>query len=630
MNKKQLFLSFLFLCFLITGIAQRSKNVLATKTEFLQLSGKPLSSKYGNIASIKVILDTRSKKLYYINSAQFHYHFDFVTQQLYYPHDLYVFNEDNYSASSKREYLLANINCNEASGMYFLDLSVFDLMPEDRIIQLVQSVKSSGYFGDQLTFLLNTNRLLEMQPSLNKHIRTATPSDIYAAIDYQAISEGKTQGRLRFEPNLDSLSSPLMPSDILITTATPEFLPFVHGMLLTAFQTPLSHLVILGQNRKVPIGVYTHLFNDTNLRALENEWVELTILTDTFYIRKVDSKNFIIPTQQVLHLKKDLSKDSLIDVNRLSPDLAGKVGNKAANFGLLNTVSNLGHYKVPEAACGIPFYWYDLHVQQSGAAQLIAQLIKHPIANQDSLQLQLKAIRKLITKTAVDQQLLQLIQRHLHASGFSTFRFRSSTNAEDAAGFSGAGLYISKTVDLNDCNKTAEDAIQKVWASLWTYEAYLERTYFGIANEDVAMGILVHRSFPSEAANGVAITKNIYRNSYPGFVINVQKGDVSVVTPPKGVVCDQLVLYPASELSAFKRTVEVITTSNLSDGKLVLSEAELELLQTELERIKQYYWRHVYKHRPQEDYDNFGLDLEFKFDETTRELYIKQVRIYNY
>jgi len=604
--------------------------VLANKTEFLKLSGKPLSSKYGNIASIKVILDTRTKKLYYINSAQFHYHFDFVTQQLYYPNDLYFFNEENYSSNSKRDYLLANINCNEASGTYFLDLSVFDLMPEDRIIQLVESVKSSGYFGDQLVFLLNTNRLLDMQASLSKRIQTATPSDIYAAIDYQAISEGKTQGRLRFEPNLDSLSAPLMPSDILITTATPEFLPVVHGLLLTAFQTPLSHLVILGQNRKVPIGVYTHLFNDTNFRALENEWVELTILTDTFYIRKVDSKKFILPTHQLLHLKKDISIDSLIVVSLLSPDLAGKVGNKAANFGLLNTVSKLGHYKVPESAFGIPFYWYDLHTRQSGAAELIAQLINHPSPNQDSLQMQLKAIRKLISKSAIDPQLLKLVEKQLHTSGFTTFRFRSSTNAEDATGFSGAGLYLSKTVDLNDCTKTAEEAIQKVWASLWTYEAYLERTYFGIANEDVAMGILVHRSFPNEAANGVAITKNIYRNSYPGFVINVQKGDVSVVTPPKGVVCDQLVLYPASELSNFQRTIEVITTSNLGDGKLLLSKSELELLQTELERIKQYYWRHIYKHNPREDYDDFGLDLEFKFDETTRELYIKQVRIYNY
>jgi phosphoenolpyruvate synthase/pyruvate phosphate dikinase len=322
--------------------------------------------------------------------------------------------------------------------------------------------------------------------------------------------------------------------------------------------------------------------------------------------------------------------DSLIGVHTLDPELASVVGNKAANFGLLYEVSKTGKYKTPEAAFAIPFYWYDNHMQQSGAALLIRQLIDHPPADQDSLQLQLKAIQKLIKKSKVDPALLTRIDRRLRSSGYTTFRFRSSTNAEDAAGFSGAGLYDSKTVDLNDSTKTVEEALQKVWASLWSYEAYLERNYFGIADEDVAMGILVHRSFPNEAANGVAITKNIYRNSYTGFVINVQKGDVSVVTPPSGVVCDQLVLYPANELSGFQRTIEVITTSSLTDGELVMTKEELNRLQTELERIKRYYWQHAYKKKYSDSYEEFGLDLEFKLDEITRELYIKQVRVYNY
>lgn len=627
---KQRLLPFLALLLAFSASAQRFTSTLKTQKEFLQLSGKPLTSKYGNIASIKVLVETKSKKLYYISSNHYRYHYDFCMQQLFYPHDLFVFNEENYSALSKRDYLLANVNCSEASGTYFLDLSVFDQMPLDRIVELYNQVKANAFFGDKLVFLLNTNRLLAMRPQLDAAIKTATPGDIYAKIDYQAICEGKTKGRLRFEARLDSLRTPLLPTDIVITTATPEFLPVVRGMLLTEFQTPLSHLVILGQNRKIPIGVYTRLFNDSAIRSLDRQWVELNIQSDTFYIRKTDPNSIPPVAMQPIHLKKDVLVDSLIGVNSLDPSLATTVGNKAANFGLLYAVSKTGKYKTPEAAFGIPFYWYERHMQQSGAAQLIAQLVAHPPTDQDSLQQQLKAIRKAIQKADVDADLLAKLDKRLHSSGYTTFRFRSSTNAEDAAGFSGAGLYDSKTVDLNDCNKTAQNALQKVWASLWSYEAYLERSYFGIANEDVAMGILVHRSFPAEAANGVAITKNIYRNSYEGFVINVQKGDVSVVTPPSGVICDQLVLYPANELSGFQRTVEVITTSNLSDGSLILSKQEIDRLQTELERIKQYYWKHAYRHKLNETYENFGLDLEFKLDETTRELYIKQVRVYNY
>jgi hypothetical protein len=145
----------------------------------------------------------------------------------------------------------------------------------------------------------------------------------------------------------------------------------------------------------------------------------------------------------------------------------------------------------------------------------------------------------------------------------------------------------------------------------------------------IAMGVLVHRSFPQEAANGVAITKNIYRDGYSGFVVNVQLGDVSVVTPPDSVQCDQLVLYPANELSGFQKTTEVITTSSLSNGSLVLSEQELALLQDELERIKHYFWQTLPRMRKGRSYDNFGLDIEFKFDGPNRQLYIKQVRLFN-
>jgi hypothetical protein len=628
MRLRLFLLTFICCSLVVIGWSQRSLASLADKKQFLQIAGQPLSSKYGNIASIKLIFDTKKEKLYFISSKHFRYHYDFATQQLFYPFDLFVFNEENYSAASKRDYLLANINCNEASGMYYLDLSVFDQMPADRIIQLFEAVKANAYFSEQLVFLLNTERLIALQPELDKHIKTATPSDIYAAIDYQAISEGKVKGRLRFEPHLDSLKSPLLATDIVFTKATPEYLPTVRGLMLTAFQTPLSHLVILAKNRHIPIGVYTKLYNDSILRSLDQQWVELTILSDTFYIKKTEV-SLGTTNVKTVHLKKDLVTKSLIAAADLEPKLAETVGNKAANFGLLYAVSQSAHYKVPEAGFAIPFYWYEEHAKRSGADELIQKLIAHPPLDPDSLQLQLKAIRKCFTKAKIDTALLHQLENRLDESGYRTFRFRSSTNAEDAAGFSGAGLYASKTVDLDDCNKTISEGLQTVWASLWSYEAYIERTYFGIADEDVAMGVLVHRSFPDEVANGVAITKNIYRESYAGFIINVQKGDVSVVTPPEGIVCDQLVLYPANELSAFKRTTEVITTSNLNEGKLVLSDRELELLQSELERIKRYYWKHAHAPKINEEYDTFGLDLEFKFSAVTRELYIKQVRIYN-
>ena len=70
--------------------------------------------------------------------------------------------------------------------------------------------------------------------------------------------------------------------------------------------------------------------------------------------------------------------------------------------------------------------------------------------------------------------------RHAIPEGQS-LRYRSSTNNEDLPGFSGAGLYDSKTQDPEE---TEEDGIDKsikgVWASLWNFRAFTEREFHRI------------------------------------------------------------------------------------------------------------------------------------------------------
>jgi phosphoenolpyruvate synthase/pyruvate phosphate dikinase len=156
----------------------------------------------------------------------------------------------------------------------------------------------------------------------------------------------------------------------------------------------------------------------------------------------------------------------------------------------------------------------------------------------------------------------------------------------------------------------------------------MEREYFNIDHERVYMGILVHRSFPTEEVNGVAITKNLYRAGNYGFVINAQLGDQSVVKPNDGVICDQLICYPqeANELYNNKNDIDVITISNLNNGNLTMTEAEIQNLADQLDIIKQYFNNHFY---PRIEYLDFGLDIEFKLDGEQRVLYIKQVRFFN-
>ncbi|GAF03927.1 phosphoenolpyruvate synthase [Saccharicrinis fermentans DSM 9555 = JCM 21142] len=185
---------------------------------------------------------------------------------------------------------------------------------------------------------------------------------------------------------------------------------------------------------------------------------------------------------------------------------------KYKSCGILNKLSRKYDFKVPECAFVIPFHYYHQHVISSSTSSLIDSLlsVKNTIPK-DSLQLLLTEIRTRIKRAPIDTILMKEVNSKVSTDCvYSRFRFRSSTNAEDAKGFSGAGLYTSKTGVRNSEKKSFEKVIKKIWASLWTYEAFSERAYYHIDHKDVYMGIPVHRSFPNEEVNGVAITKNIY------------------------------------------------------------------------------------------------------------------------
>ena len=143
------------------------------------------------------------------------------------------------------------------------------------------------------------------------------------------------------------------------------------------------------------------------------------------------------------------------------------------------------------------------------------------------------------------------------------------------------------------------------------------------------MGILAHRSFPNEIANGVAITKNLYRKDFYGNVINIQLGEEPVVNPNKDIVSEQILCYEGADVELYsnKEVIEVITYSSLSKNKLILSEDEILNLSKQLYTIKKYFYKKVYKRR--KTFLNFGLDIEFKIDGNNRNLYIKQARYFN-
>lgn len=601
--------------------------------EFKARSSQPLYQKYGQVSAVKVVYDNNTDKLYFISASEYTYHHEFCEEELGYYKSLGDFNDENYSGEPHRRFLLANINYYQSIDKFALELGPSDRMNADHLEKLFAAVKKDVYFADKLYLMMSTSHIVELGARVSAKIPRLTPKEVYANLTYQPLSKYKSHGRVVVIRNWEEQAKDIRSTDILLLEDIPPSFPLVAGVVVTQFQTPLSHVSLLGQNRKIPVCAYTKLFDSKELLALEGETVKFTVEQDTFKLEKANvTLNGIKRSRTPIKLKCDYSLDTLIAAEYIRERNSRSVGNKAANFGLLVDYSEKLDFKTPESAFAIPFSFYKKHTTRAGIDPLLAQLLQKDNLNRDKslVERDLYLIRNKILNAPVDPALLRDVEKMILRLGdYKRLRFRSSTNAEDRDGFSGAGLYTSKTGILYSTKKPIDRAIKKVWASLWSYSAFMEREAFNIDHRTVAMGILAHRSFPNEEVNGVAITTNLYRDNYLGFVVNAQLGNENVVDPTNGVICDQFICYPDEKVAGYGRnggSIDIITSSSLNNGQLVMTDAEIKSLANTLERIKRKYLR---KHYTDKTYLNFGLDLEFKLDENGRQLYIKQMRIYN-
>ncbi len=370
--------------------------------------------------------------------------------------------------------------------------------------------------------------------------RWTTQNHVYSA--------GWALGRLKFVPAAEIAdafaSGALLPTDILLTDGLPAETPLVAGIVTLAPQTPNSHTAILAQSFGIPFAHEPDAEAQARLRTLDGHTVALraTIVFGTGHVSVIDCQG-VLPSQMeadILALKtpqpiaytpRQHAGTLSRSVESLQPADIRHFGGKAVNYGLLRRT--IPAHCPPGLA--LSFDLWDAFLDQVLPArgrtlrqEISARLAPHgtfPPPQMAQLKATLADIRTLMRKEAVipAPEQAALIAALAGFDPMRKIRFRSSTNLEDGATFTGAGLYDSYSGCLADdtdgdttgpshCDPDEPEergvfrAIQRVFASYYNDNAHLERLRHGVVESECGMAVLVHHSFPdeNELANGVA------------------------------------------------------------------------------------------------------------------------------
>ncbi len=465
----------------------------------------------------------------------------------------------------------------------------------------------------------------------------------------ESFEEANDSGRIGFQ-------------DVVVLDHAPRDIEGVVAAVLTAErQSDLSHLSVRTARRGTPNAFASDLFDrfaefaDTLVRV---EVTSATIIVRSATIEEAEEwwqssrpQLSVLPTIDVDYARLDSLVE--VDIGLVDPTPESRWGGKATNMARLQTILVDQHAQYSERGFAIPMRHYLNFLRantvvspRSGAQvtyeQLIAELETWPEFQSDSA-LRFAVLDELRDhmrdESTVDASLVaDLVRRidEVFGTTRTAVRFRSSSNAEDALEFNGAGLYDSTsvcaadTLDADDrgpshCDPTksnersVERALRRVWASNWNFRAYEERAFFGMPQEQTAMGILVSRAFLDERVNGVVLTGNPNDPFDGRYIVTAQVGEESVVSPEPGVIAETNLL--SVEAGEVRQIIRQQPSTLVEPGEHVLSDEQLQ-------ELGALVW-HIDRELPIDTGDfprlQVLLDLEFKI-ERNGDLAVKQVR----
>ncbi len=452
----------------------------------------------------------------------------------------------------------------------------------------------------------------------DSRINVVLREDILPDVPFSPLNVGDGYGFLR----LMSMEERPDPRDVVIYETIPNELSRVAGLITTVPQTPLSHVNLRAVQDGVPNAFIRDALDDGDIDDLIGTYVHYSVTADGYSIRaatpaEVEAYFAASRPPGTQTPERDLTVTQITDLDDIGFDDWNAFGVKAANVAVLRTLG-FPDGTVPDGFAA-PFYFYDEFMKHNGFYDDIEEMLEDPDFQSDygTQEKELKKLRKKIKQGETPDWIIDALEemQATYPEGQS-LRYRSSTNNEDLPGFSGAGLYDSKTQDPEE---TEEDGIDKsikgVWASLWNFRAFTEREFHRIDHLATATGVLVHPNYSDELANGVAVSFDPIYGTEGSYYVNTQLGEDLVTNPDAHSVPEEILL----DLSGSYTTLA--TSNQVPGGQLLLSDAQIGQLRRHLQAIHDHF-EGLYDPGPDEP---FAMEIEFKIT-SDDVLSIKQAR----
>lgn len=601
-----------------------------------RLAARPENQVVARTEVVKFVIDTRdANRLWLFDTTRWdiHYHFtrDHLRPEEYRGLSNYDahrrFNQVEYR-SAERRYVCGSLVHYLDADQWTFEMIAGDELEGERVLAAFELVRGATFFGERLRYRPVSALHEERIASVRDRLPTIGAQEVFGGIRYQPLTHGVAFGTLRFvRGRLDAAS--VRPDHILVLEDLPDEIPVASGVLSQELQAPLGHLAILCATRGTPNAGLRDALSDPRLVALDGQLVRLEIQTQDFTIRpathaEADAAWASRRPARTLTPRIDPSDTGLPELCALDYEDVSTVGAKAAQLG---EACGMGPPIVTPGGFAIPFFHYLRHLERSGVGSGIPQMLDDVAFRSDAhaRERSLLELRTVIERASVDPALLRALASRIRAfPGEPRVILRSSTNAEDLPGFTGAGLYRSIVIPGDADEAAIATALRQVWASTWLQGAYEEREWYRIDHRRVAMAVLVQPFVDGAAANGVAITANPYYQNRPGFFVNAQVLGGSVTGAGGEEIPEQHLIYTYQGIEA-----ELVSRSSRNGGAPILGDPEIHRLAEVLQALHDHFtprWGDRVGHVPEGSVAQVAADVEFLIAGPDRHVVILQAR----